>query len=208
VDVYNASSNPEEHSPVKRQARGWSTTTEDWERVGRSQVVVFDHPMIPLIREGVASVDPDVTASDLRPLEGLLAETVARPRAASLIGGAFALLALLVAVAGIYGVLSYAVQRRTREIGIRSALGASGGQLVSMVMGQTTRLLAIGLVLGLLAAVLVGNALSGILFGVRSWDPPSLVLAAVLLGSVGALAAWVPARRAVRIDPREALRTE
>jgi ABC-type antimicrobial peptide transport system permease subunit len=164
--------------------------------------------VVSAIRQGVSTVDPDVPASDLRPLRGLLAESVARPRAASLIGGAFAVLALLVAVAGIYGVLSYAVQRRTREIGIRSALGASGAQLVSMVMGQTTRLLGLGLVLGLVAAVLAGTALSGLLFGVRSWDPPSLVLAVVLLGGVGGLAAWLPARRAVRIDPKEALRAE
>jgi putative ABC transport system permease protein len=160
------------------------------------------------VRTVVAAVDPDVPASDLRPLQGLLAETVARPRAASLIGSAFALLALLVAVAGIYGVLSYAVERRTREMGIRSALGASGRQLVSMVMGQTTRLLVVGLALGLAAAVVAGNALSGILFGVRGWDPSSLALATLLLGSVGTLAAWLPARRAVRIDPKEALRME
>jgi hypothetical protein len=160
------------------------------------------------VRTVVAAVDPDVPASDLRLLQGLLAETVARPRAASLIGSAFALLALLVAVAGIYGVLSYAVERRTREMGIRSALGASGRQLVSMVMGQTTRLLVVGLALGLAAAVLAGNALSGILFGVRGWDPSSLALATLLLGSVGTLAAWLPARRAVRIDPKEALRME
>lgn len=159
------------------------------------------------VRRAVARVDPDVPATNLRTMEAMLAETAARPRAASRVGMTFAMLALLLAAAGIYGVLSYAVQSRTREIGVRAALGADGPRLLSMVLGHSTRLLALGLVLGLLAALVAGRALSGVLFGVRSWDPPSFVLAAVLLGGVGTLAAWVPARRAVRIDPNEALRS-
>jgi putative ABC transport system permease protein len=157
------------------------------------------------IRAAVARVDPDIPAAELRPLDALLAETVARPRAASLIGGTFALLALLVAASGIHGVLSYTVQRRTSEIGIRSALGATGGQLVSMVLGQSTRLVAMGLVLGLVAALATGRFLSGLLFGVRSWDPITLAATVVVLGTVGTVAAWLPARRAVKIDPKDAL---
>jgi len=160
------------------------------------------------IRAAVARVDADVPAAELGTLDELVAETVSRPRAASLIGGTFALIALLVAAAGIYGVLSYSVESRTREIGIRSALGASGNRIVSMVMGQSTRLVATGVVLGLLGSTLAGRAVSGVLFGVMSWDPVSLALAAVLLGGVATLAAWIPARRAVRIHPTEALRTE
>jgi putative ABC transport system permease protein len=157
------------------------------------------------IRVAVARVDPDIPAAELQPLEALLAETVARPRAASLIGGAFALLALLVAAAGIHGVLSYTVQRRTPEIGIRAALGATGGQLTSMVLGQSTRLVAMGLVLGIVAALAAGRLLSGLLFGVRNWDPVTLAITVVVLGTVGTLAAWLPARRAVKIDPKNAL---
>jgi predicted permease len=164
--------------------------------------------LLPALRDAVDSVDPDIPAGDLRLLEGMMAESVARPRAASLLGLTFALVALLVAAAGIYGVLSYAVQRRTREIGIRSALGASGRDLVRMIMGQSTRLVVLGLVLGSVGAIVTGRALSGLLFGVRSWDPPSLVGAAFVLGTVATLAAWLPARRAVAIDPREALRAE
>jgi predicted permease len=160
------------------------------------------------VRRAVARVDPDVPAAGVRTLDALLAETVARPRAASRIGATFALLALLVAAAGIYGVLSYAVQSRTREIGIRAALGADAGRLVGMVLGHAARLLALGLALGLAGALAVGGALSGTLFGVRTWDPPSLALAVLLLGGVGTLAAWLPARRAVRVDPRVALTTE
>jgi predicted permease len=160
------------------------------------------------VRRAVARVDPDVPAGGLRTLDGMLAETVTRPRAASRIGATFAVLALLVAAAGIYGVLSYAVQSRTREIGIRAALGADSGRLVAMVMGHATRLIALGLAVGLAGALAAGAALSGVLFGVRAWDPPSLVAAAVLLGGVGTLAAWLPARRAVRVDPKVALTAE
>jgi len=160
------------------------------------------------MRQAIARADPDVPAAEMRTLDALLAETVARPRAASWIGASLALLALLVASAGIYGVLSYAVQSRTREIGIRAALGADARKLVSMVLGHTAWLLGVGLALGLLGALGAGRALSGILFGVRPWDPPSLVLAAVLLADVRLVAAWLPARRAVRVDPKEALRSD
>ena len=160
------------------------------------------------LRQTVTRLDPDIPTADLRMLDGLLAESVARPKAASLISVTFALVALLVAAAGVYGVLSYAVQARTRELGIRAALGASGGQLLSMVMGHSTRLIAVGLPAGLVGALALRSTLSGLLFGVRSWDPVSLALAVLILGSVGSLAAWIPARRAVRIDPQEALRRE
>jgi hypothetical protein len=164
--------------------------------------------VLTAVREAVASVDPDVPAGDLGLLSGTMAETAARPRAASLIGLAFASIALLVATAGIYGVLSYAVQARTREIGIRSALGAGGREIVGMVMRQSSRLVAIGLVVGLLGALVAGRLLAGLLFGVRAWDPLSLLTAALVLGGAGLLASWLPARRAVAIDPTEALRGE
>ncbi|HZD06100.1 MAG TPA: FtsX-like permease family protein, partial [Longimicrobiales bacterium] len=163
-------------------------------------------PVLADVRQAVSRVDPDVPVADPRTLKSMLAETVARPRAASLIGGTFALLALLVAVAGVYGVLSYAVERRTREIGIRAALGAGEAQIVGTVLGHATRLMALGLAVGVVGALAAGNAVSGLLFGVRSWDPASLLLAASILGGAGLLAAWIPARRAVRIDPSEALR--
>ncbi|HSR40999.1 MAG TPA: FtsX-like permease family protein, partial [Longimicrobiales bacterium] len=160
------------------------------------------------VREVVERVDADVPVGEVMALEEILASTVDRPRAASLIGGIFALLALLVAAAGIYGVQSYAVRSRTRELGIRSALGATGGDLVTMVLGRSASLLALGLAPGVLGALMAGVGLSGSLFGIPAWDPPSLVLAVTTLGGVGLLAAWLPARRAVRVEPREALRTE
>lgn len=158
------------------------------------------------VRAAVARVDPDVPAAGLRTLESMLAESVARPRAASLIGAVFAVLALLVAAAGIYGVLSYLIEMRTRELGIRAALGASARELVAMVVNQSGRMLLMGLALGWMAALLLGRTLSGLLFGVPAWDPVSLLGASVLLGGVGALASWIPARRAASVDPAEALR--
>lgn len=160
------------------------------------------------VREAVARVSPEVPVSDLRMMSDLLAETVARPRAAFLFSTAFALIALLVAAAGIYAVLSYSVQSRTREIGIRSALGARGNELVGMLLGHAARLLVLGLALGSVGALLAGRLLSSLLFGVPAWDPVSLVGAMSVLGAVGTLAAWLPARRAVRVDPRAALRSD
>ena len=165
-------------------------------------------PVMEGLRRAVARVDPDIPAGDLRSLDGMLAETVTRPRAASLIAGAFAVLALLVASTGIYGVFSWGVQRRWREMGVRSALGASASQIVGLVMGSAARLLALGLALGVVGAWMAGAALSGLLFGVRSWDPLSTLAAIAALGGVGGLAAWLPARRAVGVDPTEALRAE
>jgi putative ABC transport system permease protein len=165
-------------------------------------------PLVARVRDAVARVDPDVPAADLMLLEDMMAETVTRPKAASLIGMAFALIALLVSAAGIYGVLSYAVQARTREIGIRAALGADGQHLVTMVMGQSTALVGLGLGIGLLGALVAGSALSGLLFGVRAWDPMSMIGATGVLATVATLAAWIPARRAVAIDPKEALRSD
>ena len=135
-------------------------------------------------------------------------ETVVRPRAASAIAGVFALLALSIAATGIFGVLSYAVQSRRREIGIRSALGATASQVTAMVLGQSTRLVASGLVVGVLLALAGGRLLSGLLFGIRPWDPVSLLVATGLLALAGGLAAWLPARRAVKVPPTLALESE
>ena len=128
--------------------------------------------------------------------------------AAAVTVAVFALLALLVSAAGIYGVISYSVQKRTRELGIRAALGADGGQMVAMVMGESSRLLIMGLLLGSVGAIVAGGRLAGLLFGVRPWDPGSFFAALAVLAAVGSLAAWIPARRAVGVDPREALRAE
>lgn len=165
-------------------------------------------PAMPSLRQAVASVDPDIPAGNMRSLDDLLGGTVARPRAAALMGGVFALIAVLVAVTGIYGVISYSVQSRTREMGIRAALGASAPELVRMILADSGRLVTVGLGAGLMGAFVAARALSSILFGVRPWDPPSYLAATLVLGAVATLAAWLPAHRAARADPREALKQE
>lgn len=160
----------------------------------------------PLTRV-VASYDPDVPVGDLTLLTNLLAESVTGPRAASGIGALLAFIALIVSATGIYGVIAYTVQRRTRELGIRAALGAARGELVSMVVRQSGRSVVLGLVLGTVGALVAGRRLAGLLFGVPVWDPWSLVLALAILGGVGTVASWIPARRALRIEPRDALRS-
>lgn len=160
------------------------------------------------IRAAVSRFEPDLPVSQLHLLDTVMSGTLVRPRAASFIAGLFALVALLVASAGIYGVLSVNVQSRTRELGVRAALGASSATLVSMVLGQTGRLVMAGLVLGVVGAIGAGTLLSGVLFQVPAWDPPSLLAAVTVLGGVALLASWIPARRATRIDPRNALNAE
>ncbi|MCL4866753.1 MAG: FtsX-like permease family protein, partial [Gemmatimonadales bacterium] len=110
-----------------------------------------------------------------------------------------AILALVLAVIGLYGAVSYAVARRTREVGIRLALGAEGGAVVRILMGTGVRVVLAGVVVGLVLAALVARLMSGLLFGVRAVDPVTFLLVPLLLVGVATLAAWLPARRAMRI---------
>jgi ABC-type antimicrobial peptide transport system permease subunit len=122
--------------------------------------------------------------------------------------GAFAGLALLLASIGLYGVLSYAVQQRSREIGLRMALGATARGVVGMVVGRGLALTAAGLVVGLAAAAAATRAMKTMLFGVDSFDPSTFAAVSALLAAIAALACWIPARRASRVDPILVLRDE
>jgi putative ABC transport system permease protein len=117
-------------------------------------------------------------------------------------------LAAVLAMVGLYGVISYMVARRRNEIGIRLALGAERGQVVAMVMREAARLLAAGIVLGTAASLAAGRSASSLLFGLKSYDPLTLVSAGALLALIAAAASFVPARRASRLDPMVALRDE
>jgi putative ABC transport system permease protein len=125
-----------------------------------------------------------------------------------LLVGAFAALALTLAVIGIHGVLSYSVVQRRREIGIRVAIGAEPTQVVRLVLGQGVRLIAIGLGVGVGLALLLSRSLAGLLFGITTTDGVTFVAAVALLAGVSMLAMWLPARRASRVDPLVALRHE
>jgi ABC-type antimicrobial peptide transport system permease subunit len=120
----------------------------------------------------------------------------------------FGALALLLAIVGVYGVKAYSVARRTREIGIRMALGARPNAVQWMIMGEGTLMLAGGVAVGLLLATMTGKLLSGMLYEIGAFDPPAFISALTVLAAATMLATWLPARRATRINPMVALRAE
>ena len=134
--------------------------------------------------------------------------TVSTERLTVMLLGIFSALALLLAGVGLYGVLSYTVGQRTREIGIRMALGATPRSVVDLVVQHGLRLAGLGLLIGLAAALGLARFLQSSLYEVSPFDPVSFVAVALVLSAIGALACWLPARRATRVDPVEALRAE
>jgi macrolide transport system ATP-binding/permease protein len=122
--------------------------------------------------------------------------------------GAFAGAALLLGIVGLYGVVTYSVGQRTREIGIRMALGARRAVVYRMVLAEAGRLTALGLAIGIMGALAASSLLRGLLFGVRSWDVPTLGAVATVLGASSLLASYLPARRAASVDPAATLRSE
>jgi putative ABC transport system permease protein len=157
------------------------------------------------VREVVRAVDPDQPVLDVGTMEEHLGQTLSHPRFNMLLLGVFAILALGLSALGIYSVLSYAVRRRTREIGIRMALGANSRDVLRLIVLQGMRPALIGVAIGLVGALALGRALSSLVFGVRATDPITFVAAAGLLAAVALLACAVPAWRATRVHPTEAL---
>ncbi len=160
------------------------------------------------IRAAVPAVAPRNNATNLRPMRDVLTDAVAEPRLTMLITGSFGLLALALAAVGIYGVISYTVAQRTREIGIRRALGARVGDVLQLVVGEGLLLGAIGVALGLAAAVVLMQWTSSLLFGVTARDPITYASVGGILLFTAALASWIPARRAIRVEPVTALRED
>ena len=160
------------------------------------------------IRRAVTALDPDLPVSDIRTLDERLDQSIAQPRVSMMLLGIFALMALVLAAVGIYGVLSYTVTQRTRELGIRMALGAESNSVMRLVVGQAMVPALIGVVLGLAGAWGATRLMSSLLFGVSATDPVTFIAVALFLLAVAALASWIPARRATRVDPLIALRAE
>jgi len=160
------------------------------------------------IRGQVFGVDKDQPVSSIRPLEVIVADTMARQRFAMLLLVAFSLVALLIAAVGIYGVMAYSVSQRTSEIGIRMALGASRGDVLKLVLRQGLGVIAIGLGVGLVAALFAARVVASILYQTSPRDPLTLVAIALGLGAVAFVACLLPARRATKVDPLTALRSE
>jgi putative ABC transport system permease protein len=163
---------------------------------------------VAVLQRQIAAFAPTVPVGDVRALDDELAKDLAQPRFRALLLGGFAALALLLAMLGLYGVLSHLVAQRTQEIGIRMALGASRTSILGMIARQGALIAGLGLVAGLVTASWLGRFMSAMLYGVRPADPGLAALVAIALGLAALLAVWVPARRAVATDPIVALRQE
>ena len=169
----------------------------------------FDTAAIPeQVREQVQAVDPTLPVFGAEMLDDTVAASLAQRRFLMEIVALFALTALLLAGLGIYGVISYIVSERTHEIGIRLALGAERRNILQMVLRQGLWLALTGAAVGLIGALIVSHLMAGLLYGVRPTDPPTFAGVALLLMGVALFACYVPARRAMRVDPIVALRCE
>lgn len=160
------------------------------------------------VRSAIWGVDKEQPVSDVRTMEMVLSESIARQRFSTMLLGVFAAVALALAAIGIYGVMSYAVAHRTREIGIRMALGAPAGSVLRLVVGQGLKLVLAGVLLGLLGSFLLTRLMSSLLFGVSPTDPLTLATISLVLVVVALLASYIPARRAAKVDPLIALRSQ
>lgn len=160
------------------------------------------------VRQVVGEIDKSVPVSDVKTMDHIVSESVTQPRFNLFLLGLFSGIALLLSVAGIYGVTAYSVTQRTHELGIRIALGAQVSDVLRMIMGQGMTVIGIGIVIGLVAAFVLMRFMNSLLFGVSATDPFTFAgITAVLIGA-GLLACYVPARRATKVDPLEALRYE
>jgi predicted permease len=162
--------------------------------------------LAPLIREAVRALDPTLPQPAVVSLERATSVALLPQRFAAGVTASLGAIGLVLAAIGLYGVLAFSIAQRTREIGVRIALGAVAGQVVRMVVGEGLRLVWIGAAVGLVVALIATRALAPFLFGVDPFDVMTFVLALLILGGAGMVASWIPARRASRADPMTALR--
>jgi putative ABC transport system permease protein len=160
------------------------------------------------VRDAVASIDKDQPVFNVVTMQHLVDASISTPHLTLVLLGLFSGLALVLAAIGIYGVISYSVQQRTHEIGIRMALGAQRSNVLSLVVGQGVKLAAIGVVIGIAAALGLMRLLTALLFGVSANDPITFAAASAILLLVALAACYIPARRAIAVDPMVALRYE
>jgi putative ABC transport system permease protein len=160
------------------------------------------------VRAEVAALDKNLPIAYSETLSDHIAQSLWQQRMAARLIGLFGALALTLAAIGLYGVISRSVAQRTREIGVRMALGANRAEILKLVVGQGVKLTLVGVALGLTAAVLSTYKLTGFLYGVNAYDPASLAFACLVLAGVALLASYMPARQATKVDPMVALRYE
>jgi putative ABC transport system permease protein len=164
--------------------------------------------MISTLQQTLFAIDPTQAAFDVKSMEQRLDGSIAARRFNTRLLAIFALIALALAAIGVYGVISYDVGQRTREIGIRMALGADGASVLRLVVSRGFRLAVLGILLGMVTAFLAGKFLTSLLFGIRANDTLTIGLSGLLVLVLALLASWIPARRASGISPVEALRSE
>jgi putative ABC transport system permease protein len=164
--------------------------------------------LIGAIRNDVRALDRELPIDKVKTLDQFLAESVAQPRFNTLLLTLFACVALILTAVGLYGVMAYSVTQRTREIGVRVALGAQTGDVLRLVVGQGMKLTLLGAALGLVLALALTRVMKSLLFGVSPTDPLTFALITTALILVALTACFIPARRATRIDPMTALRAE
>ena len=164
--------------------------------------------LAPALRQTVLQLDKDQPVADVLPMESLLAVSLARTRFATQVLAAFAAMALLLAVTGIYGLVSFDVEERTREIGLRMALGARRESVVAMILKKGLKLIGLGIAVGTLASLGLTRLMTSMLFGTRAYDPATFVIVALLLALVALIAGLLAARRVSKIEPMEALRCD
>lgn len=182
------------------------TAPEDMFLLARTEGDPLSH--VAALRQQVWAVDPDQPVSNVRSMAAIVDERLVGLRASAQVMSFLALVALVLAAVGVYGVISYSVSERTHEIGVRMALGATPGNVFQLVLRQGMIPIGIGVLLGVGGAVGAGNLMGSLLFGVSPGDPQTLLLTAGLLVLVAGLACYLPARRATRVDPMTALRYE
>jgi putative ABC transport system permease protein len=164
--------------------------------------------LVPAIKRELQGLDPDQAFASISTMEGNIAKSLGSRRMMMSLLGAFATIALALASVGLYGVMALTVTQRTRELGIRLALGAQRGDVFRLVLTQGMLLVFAGLIIGLVAVAGAERGLQSLLYGVGGFDVPALILALFALAMVALIACWLPARRATRVDPIEALRAE
>jgi putative ABC transport system permease protein len=164
--------------------------------------------MTQAVKKEIQEVDRDIAISEIKPMNELLDEAIADRRFSALLMEIFSILALILAAVGIYGVMAYSVSQRTHEIGIRMALGAQSSDILKLVVGQGMILTLIGLIIGLTGAFVLTRLMSSLLYGVSATDPFTFIAISLLLAGVALVASYIPARRAMKVDPMVALRYE
>ena len=182
----------------------WSHHQQAW---GGMSLVVRGGEL-SAVQSEIWAIDPSLPAYDIRPVDEILSASVASERFSAVVVGVFAAAALVIASLGVYGVIGFFVSQRSREMGLRLALGASPLEVMSVVVGRGMAVTLVGMVVGIAGVGLAGRYIGSLLFGVRPFDPLTLVVVCIVLGGVAFIASYVPARRAGRLDPAMVLRSE